>query len=218
MKTDEPNGTRESKEEKPELRVVDRRWWARGETTDATDVGGRKPTFVEDLERRLAEATTELQSALSEHRRALDEFEQAKGRIRREVGREVERGRRAVLTELLDVLDNLDRAIGSARRSDAPDEVQGLARGVELVREQFRAKLEAFGVMLVPASGQPFDAARHEAVSIVPVTDPTQDGIVVAVIREGYAIGDDLLRPASVVVGKMDEPSEWGPRNRPLSG
>jgi molecular chaperone GrpE len=121
------------------------------------------------------------------------------------VGRDVERGRRAVLAELLDVVDNLDRAIAAARDPGAstPSTARDqLARGVELVRDQFLAKLDALGVSRVPALGQPFDAVHHEAVTTSPVSEPSQDGMVIAVIREGYAIGDDLLRPASVVVGR----------------
>jgi len=69
------------------------------------------------------------------------------------------------------------------------------------VRDQFLAKLEGFGVARIPSLGAPFDAARHEAVTMAPVDDPSKDGVVIAVIKEAYAIGDDLLRPASVVVG-----------------
>ena len=106
------------------------------------------------------------------------------------------------MSDLLEVLDNLDRAIAAARESDAP--AGTLLRGVELVRDQFLAKLEALGVRHIDTLGQVFDAAVHEAVSMAPVTDPSQDGLVVAVAREGYAIGDELLRPASVVVGRLD--------------
>src|SRR5262249_32192991 len=135
------------------------------------------------------------------HRRALEEFEQAKTRIRRELTRDVERGRRAIAADLLDVLDNLDRAIDAARATDAPTEA--LLRGVELVRDQFLSKLEALGVRRIAALDQVFDAAVHEAVATTPVTDPDQDGRVVSITKEGYAIGDDLLRPASVVVGRL---------------
>jgi molecular chaperone GrpE len=187
------------------LRVVDRRWWAR---TDA-DAGApaeespqRKPTAVEELERQLAEKTGQLQSVLTDHRRALDEFEQIKARMRREVARDVERSRRAVLADLLEVIDNLDRAIAAARENPAPSDT--LLRGVELVRDQFLAKLDALGVRRIAAVGEPFDANRHEAVSMAPVADPSQDGLVVAIAKEGYAIGDDLLRPATVVVGRFD--------------
>src|SRR5262249_8760263 len=136
------------------------------------------------------------------HRRALEEFEQAKIRIRREVARDVERGKRAVVSELLEVLDNLDRAIASARESDAP--ADALLRGVELVRDQFLAKLEALGVRRIDALGEVFDASAHEAVSMAPVTDPEQDGRVIGVAREGYAVGDELLRPAAVIVGRIN--------------
>ncbi len=184
----------------PQVRVVDRRWWAR--TDDAAsgdDPGARKPTYVEDLERQLAERGAQLQQYAAEHRRALDEFEQVKVRIRRDVAREVDRGKRAVVAEFLDVLDNLDRAISAG--ASAPD--SALRKGVELVRDQFLAKLQSLGVTRIDALGQPFDAARHDAVSTAPVSDTAQDGRVVAVAKEGYTMGDELLRPAAVVVGRF---------------
>jgi len=187
------------------LRVVDRRWWARQEgdagATATEPERDRKPSYVEDLEQQLADRAAQLQSIAAEHRRALEEFEQAKVRIRREVVRDVERGRRAIVSELLEVLDNLDRAIGAARDNDAP--ADALLRGVELVRDQFLAKLEGLGVRRIDALGQAFDATAHEAVTTTPVSEPSQDGRVVDVTRPGYAIGDDLLRPASVVVGRL---------------
>jgi molecular chaperone GrpE len=187
------------------LRVVDRRWWARTDADSAAPADAapqRKPTALEDLEQQLAEKTAQLQSVLTEHRRALDEFEQIKNRMRREVTREVERGRRAVLADLLEVIDNLERAIAAAR--ETPVSPDTLLRGVELVRDQFLAKLEAFDVRRIAAVGEPFDATIHEAVSMAPVADASADGTVVAVAKEGYAIGDELLRPATVVVGRFD--------------
>jgi molecular chaperone GrpE len=187
----------------PQLRVVDRRWWARQEGDEPAEGGeARKPSYVEELERQVAELTAQLHAWAAEQRRAVEEFEQVKTRIRRDVAREVERGKRAVLVELLDVLDNLDRAIAAARSSaDANDAVERLTRGVELVRDQFLSKLAGFGVTRIEALGLPFDTARHEAVTTTTVADTAQEGTVVAVTREGYAIGDEMLRPASVVVG-----------------
>jgi molecular chaperone GrpE len=190
----------ESKPEEPEVRVVDRRWWARADQEAGSDEGGaRKPTYVEALEQQISEQAAQLQASLTDRRKSLEEFEQAKARIRREVARDVERARRAVLAELLDVVDNLDRAIASAQAPATP-----LLRGVELVRDQLLSKLEAFGATRMAALGKPFDARYHEAVTMSIVDDPTQDGTVVAVLKEGFAIGDDILRPASVVVGKRD--------------
>jgi molecular chaperone GrpE len=192
--------------QEPQVRVVDRRWWARGDREDAApDESARKPTYVEELEQRIADQTSQLQKVLAEHRRSVEDFDQAKARIRRDVAREVDRGRRALLAEMLEVLDNLDRALAAAQApagSDRPADAQEqLARGVELVRDQFLKKLESFEVVKLPALGQPFDAERHEAVTTTPVADEAAEGTVVAVLREGYLIGSELLRPAAVVVG-----------------
>ena len=189
----------------PAVRVVDRRWWARNESTPADESGARKPTYIEELEQRLNDSTTQLQSVLTEHRRSLEEFEQVKSRMRREVARDVERGRRALLTEFLDVLDNLDRALAAAREpgtGDRPVRLETVGKGVELVRDQFLAKLASFGVTRLQALGEPFNADQHEAVTTTPVLDANQDGRVISVIRDGYRIGEELLRPAAVVVGK----------------
>ena len=206
----------------PKVRVVDRRWWARDNGADDAGVpASTKPTYVEELERRLGDMTTQLQEQIGQHRRSLDEFEQVKLRIRRDVAREVERGKRTLLVDLLEVLDNLDRAVTAAREGSRPEEgepstspprqadqggaVEKLVRGVELVRSQFLARLESVGVRRVPALGQLFDPQRHEAVTTTPVANPTDDGLVVSVIREGYAMGDEVLRPASVVVGRLEK-------------
>ena len=98
-------------------------------------------------------------------------------------------------------LDNLDRAISAARRHGQHGRAETLLRGVELVRDQFLARLESFGVIRVQAWANPSTLQLHEAVSTAPVADPSQDGLIVAVLKEGYAIGEELLRPASVVVG-----------------
>ena len=79
-------------------------------------------------------------------------------------------------------------------------------QGVELVRRQFLAKLEGVGVRAIEiASGAAFDPALHEAVTVVPTADAAQDGRVVGVIRRGYRVGADVLRPASVAVGKVSD-------------
>jgi molecular chaperone GrpE len=189
------------RDDQPPVRVVDRRWWARGDAEESdAEVGVRKPTYVEDLERRLADQAAQLQSVLAERRRAADEFDSVRQRMRRDTARDVERARRAILAELLDVVDNLDRAIAAARAGSDSGEM--LLAGIELVRDQFLAKLAAFGVTRFNSQGQPFDATRHEAVSMVPVEDAALDDMVVSVVTEGYTIGDELLRAARVVVGR----------------
>jgi molecular chaperone GrpE len=152
---------------------------------------------VQELEQRLAAKDEELRATISRYREANAEFEQARVRIRRDIARDVERGTRTVFADLLDVVDNLERAIDAARNAASDP---GLLQGVALVRAQFLAKLDGHGVRPFEAAGQRFDPARHEAATTVPVTDPAQDGVVVGVIRQGYTIRDEVLRPAVVAV------------------
>jgi molecular chaperone GrpE len=214
------------------VKVVDRRRWAHGEPATA-DVSHRKPTYVEELERQLAEKDKAIQAHAARYRETAGEFEQVRARLRRDQDKEIERARRAVLADFLEVVDNLDRAIAAAResgkatgqaaRAEAPPpasnagaspstpgerpapgapEFGSLVKGVELVRDLLLAKLAGYGVRPVPAEGQPFDPRVHEAVSILDVAARDQDERVVGVVRSGYTVGDDVLRPAAVVVGR----------------
>jgi molecular chaperone GrpE len=189
------------------IRVVDRRWWAREDGEPGGDAGAapsRKPAYVEELEQRLAEKDALLQSTVMKYREAAAEFDEARARQRKEIAKDVERGRRVLLVELLDVVDSLDRAIDAAHGSAASET---WLQGIDLVRQQFLAKLEGFGVTRLAALDQPFDPARHEAVTTVPVADPSQDHVIVGVVRHGYAIGDEILRPAQVAVGRTADPA-----------
>ena len=192
------------KEYEVPVKVIDRRWWANQEPSSGTERASSsslKPTYVEELEQKLADKDKQLQDAIARYRGAAAEFDESRLRLRREIGKDIERGRREILADLLDVVDNLDRAVDAAR-SNAPDRVDTLLQGVEMVKRQFLAKLEGFGVTRIQSEGQRFDPALHEAISAVPAATPDQDGVVVGVIRHGYRIGDDVLRPASVAVAK----------------
>jgi molecular chaperone GrpE len=189
------------------VKVVDRRWWANQEETPGTDQtaprSSSKPSYVEDLEKQVAEKDKQIHEYIGKYRQAASEFEEARLRLRREIARDIERGRREIIADLLEVLDNLDRALEATQAGASPET---LLKGVELVRRQFMAKLESLGVRRIDAQGQPFDPSLHEAVSAVPAADAAQDGRVVGVVRQGYKIHDDVLRPAAVAVAKAEIP------------
>lgn len=187
------------------VKVVDRRWWANKDGDQAVSGEERtslKPTYVEELERQLAEKDRQIQEYIGKYRQASQEFENSRLRLRREVGKDIERVRREVLAELLEVVDNLDRALDAARQPGASSEA--LLAGVELVRRQFLAKLEALGVTRIDAVDQRFDPEVHEAITTVPAANPDDDGLVVGIVRHGYRIGEDVLRPAAVAVAKSE--------------
>ena len=190
------------KEHEIPVKVVDRRWWANTDESGAPreDTRGTgKPSYVEALEQQIAEKDKQIAEYLSKYRNAEKEFEEARLRLRREISKDIERSRRDILADLLEVVDNLDRALDSARQGASQD---ALLQGIEMVRRQFLAKLEGLGVKRIEADQQPFDPALHEAISTIPAASPEQDGLVVGTVRPGYTIGEDVLRPAAVAVAK----------------
>ena len=198
------------------VRVVDRRWWVQGGESAADDqVPSLKPSYVEELEQQLAEKDRQLQDHVVRYREAAREFDESRIRVRREVARDVERARRAFIGELLEVLDNLDRAI-EAGRKDTSGHADALVQGIELVRQLFLTKLEGIAVRKLAPDGQAFDPERHEAITTVSTTDPTQDNIVVGVAKVGYTIGDEILRPALVAVARY-VPADTEPSPTPTA-
>jgi molecular chaperone GrpE len=185
------------------VKVVDRRWWANTDasatSSESSSSSSLKPTYVEELEQKVAEKDKQIQEYLSKYRQASSEFEEMRLRLRREISKDIERTRRDILSELLEVVDNLERAIDAGQRASS---AEALLQGVDMVRRQFLSKLEGLGVRPIESADTRFDPAVHEAVTTVPAATPDQDGMVVGVIRPGYRIGDDVLRPASVAVAR----------------
>lgn len=121
--------------------------------------------------------------------------------VRRRVERDVENAHKYALekfaTELLSVVDNLERALAAI---DTEDESQkSVAEGIELTLKTFIDVLAKFNVETVEPEGQPFDADLHQAVSTVPNAD-VEPNTVVDVFQKGYTLNGRLIRPAMVVV------------------
>ena len=130
-----------------------------------------------DLERETAELRTRMQKTLeSRARQAQYQF----------------------LTTLLPVLDNLNLAITASEQDPSLDHLRD---GVIGTARSFEQALVSVGVEPIPGVGSKFDPELHEAVDMKPV-GPDEDGIITAEYSRGYRIGDRLLRPARVQVGK----------------
>jgi molecular chaperone GrpE len=179
--------------------VVDRRLSFDEDGEDVEESEDRKPTYVQELEAQLDESQRQVAEMKTQFKAAMDEFENAKARSSRDAALEIRKGRKAVLVEMLEVLDNLERAI------EAAEEEGPLLEGITLVRDQFVSKLEHMGARKMSSLDQPFDPEMHQAVTTVPVDDPDKDGRVVGVVTEGYLFEEGLLRPAMVAVGKAGQ-------------
>lgn len=188
------------------VKVVDRRWWARAAAEDAPaeastasdePITFEKPSYVQELEQQLAAKNEQLQEYVNAVHEVQREFEAMRARVRKEAARDAEMNRRAVFADLLEVVDNLDRAIDAAHDGGSGD---ALIQGVELVRQQFLHKLAGYGISRLEPIGEPFNPEVHEAVATVPVSDEFAEGIVAGIAAPGYLIGEDVLRPAVVAV------------------
>jgi molecular chaperone GrpE len=137
---------------------------------------------------------------LDQLKRSVAEFANYRRRIdqERELIREI--ASKGLLTQILPVLDDLQRAVASIPEEQID---QPWVQGVRNIERKLAGLVERAGVVPIDAVGQPFDPAMHEAVA----TEPgSTENIVVEVYQTGYTLGQSLLRPAMVKVG--DRPAE----------
>ena len=134
------------------------------------------------------------------------EFENWKKRARKDQTDGEARVREGVLKDMLEVVDNLERAT-SAYGDNGSVDGAAVLKGVNLVLRMFHNKLERYGVKPFEVKGQPFDPRLHEAISQIPTAE-MPPGSVAAEMQKGYRIGDKLLRPAIVAVAVAPKAEE----------
>jgi molecular chaperone GrpE len=147
-----------------------------------------------EAEDPLARAQRERDEYLDLARRAQADFENFRKRAAKEAAAAGDRAKSGLVRELLPVVDNLERALASAR-----DDEQHLAEGVRLVHSELIAVLERNGVEQFDPRGERFDPGEHEALSMRS-EDGAESGVVLDVVEKGYRANGTILRPARVVV------------------
>jgi molecular chaperone GrpE len=130
--------------------------------------------------------------------RAEAELENVRKRARRDVGVAETRGIGRLARELLPALDNFERALAAAE-AQPENRDHHLTDGIRLVQSELLGALAGVGIEPDSPKGERFDPHRHEAVAQQPV-DGAEAGTIVEVYSAGYTYGDDVLRPAKVVV------------------
>lgn len=137
------------------------------------------------------------------HLRLLAEFENFRRRAAREHEAARREGRRSALLPLLAVLDTFERALGAGSAD------RDFYEGVAATHRLFLDALREAGAAPIESVGRPFDPNVHEAVATAPA-DGVPPGTVAREVRRGWRLGNELLRPAQVVVAAAEEPAnEW---------
>jgi molecular chaperone GrpE len=155
----------------------------------------------QDLDGLLADTQKERDEYLELARRTKADFENFRKRMAAETQAAAVRGKAQLAQEVVPALDDLERAIAAAGLDPEGDSEDGLAHGVLLVFRSLREALTRNGIEPVDPKGERFDPNQHEALSTVAV-EGTEPGIVVEVMQKGYRFGEQLIRPARVVVSE----------------
>ena len=148
----------------------------------------------QDLDALLSDAQKERDEYLELAKRTKADFENYRKRVASDAQAAQARGKSEVAREVIDAVDNLERALEAG--GEGGDD---LASGVEMVLGGLRETLKRHGIEAVDPKGERFDPNQHEALSTMPV-EGAESGVVVEVMQKGYRLGEQLIRPARVVV------------------
>jgi len=153
---------------------------------------------LEALQKELEAAKSQAAEYLDGWQRARAEFANYKKRVEKEQAEAYQNAVGRIIARYLDVLDDFDRAM-----KDQPTEGEAVqwAAGVSLIYRKFKNTLDAEGLTRIEAEGQEFDPTLHEAV-IHEDSEDHASGHVIEVVRQGYKLGDRVIRPALVRVAK----------------
>jgi molecular chaperone GrpE len=161
--------------------------------TDAPAIGAN--ARIAELESQLAAAKAEAAQNWDRFLRERAEMENYRKRQERMAGDRLRREKREILGKLLEVVDNLERALAFQDTMDR----DALQQGMRMLQWQLDELLKAEGVTAASSVGEPFDPYVHEAVESVASKDHPE-GVVIEEVRKGYKLGDETLRPARVKV------------------
>jgi len=149
---------------------------------------------------RIAEQATRIDELTRAYAALVEDNKAFRQRVEREKARVLEAERFGLTQTLLEAADDLERALAAVSGAEAAG---GLAEGVRLSLGTLHQRIARLGAERIPVVGQPFDPHVAEAIDTVTVGDADQDGRVVQEIVPGWRVGERILRPARVRVGRL---------------
>lgn len=156
-------------------------------------------TAEETPEEEETQGPDELAVLRDQHLRLRAEFDNYRKRITRENERTRKRAAEGLLSDLLPVLDNLERALQFKEEASS-----GLVDGVQMVHDQIAELVARHGIKPIAAIGEKFDPQFHEAIAQVPSDDVPKDNVAEE-FQRGYILNDQVLRPSKVTVSTGPE-------------
>ena len=154
-------------------------------------------TEEEKLLSALSEAEEKFNELHDKYLRQMAEFENYRKRTLKEKSELILNASAKLMTAVLPVLDDMDRAHDAMATTD---DAASIREGFELIATKFRSILEQNGLKKIDTEGQSFDTDFHEAIAMVPATDDSLKGQVIDCVQKGYKLNDRVIRHSKVVV------------------
>lgn len=155
-----------------------------------------EPVADETTLEKLRAEVSELKDKYLRQAAEFDNFRKRNAKERMEL---IQTAGKDVITALLEVLDDCDRA---EKQLATEQDIQLVKQGIELVFHKLRNTLQNRGLKAMESTGQPFDADLHEAITEIPSPNEAMKGKVIDEVEKGYYLNDKIIRFAKVVVGK----------------
>jgi molecular chaperone GrpE len=190
------NGVSMSKKDNP---AAEQEQVVEQETVEPTAEESAPEVTVESLQLELQAALEQVENQKEDVIRAQAEVQNIRRRAELDVSKAHKFGQEKLVTELLGLVDNLERAITASKADNAT--LENLLEGVEMSQTMLLDGLKKFNVEQVDPHGEPFNPELHEAMTAVPNPD-MEPNTVMDVFQKGYTLNGRLIRPAMVVVSK----------------
>lgn len=176
------------------------------QSAEKTDKTAQEEVNSEEIAETEAEEKDPLEKAQDEIAemkdkwlRSVAEFENYRKRTLKERAELILNGGEKVITAILPILDDMERAIENGAKTDDPEV---LREGMTLIHQKFMKVLEAQGVTKIDTADADFDTDIHEAVAMVPGMGDDKKGKVIDCLQQGYKLNDKVIRHAKVAVGQ----------------
>lgn len=183
------DGKDEAEEVKAEKKVPE-------EEAPEETAGEDKAGEAEAVEKAAADEKAAAEAESERYMRLMAEFQNYKKRAAKEKTDTLQYANEKIVDDLLPVIDNFERALATET-----DDLEGYAKGMQLIFEQFMKALENAGVEEIKAMDEEFDPNVHNAVMTENIEDK-DDGKITKVLQKGYKLRDKVVRPSMVAVNK----------------
>ncbi|HJZ91780.1 MAG TPA: nucleotide exchange factor GrpE [Gemmataceae bacterium] len=165
------------------------------DTPEAPPAGD--PASLRDRVARLEQQNDEFLRHLADFQNRNNELLQVMRRKDQDLDQRMKYANEKLALDLLNALDNLDRAVDAARKAG---DKSPLTAGVIATQAQILEALKRHGITPIDALGEPFDPNKHQAIQTQPAASGQAPNTVVNVVQQGFMIHDRVLRPAAVIV------------------